>query len=62
MKIYSYKTKNNVFEIVPNLGKNWFYPNIGLQFTINWLKDDEQFGFYIHLLFVSIYFDWFPSA
>ena len=58
-----FRTKHTRFEVVSNINipSRWFYPNLGIQFSINWIEDDGQFGVYLHLVFFSVYFDWFQS-
>lgn len=57
------RTKHSRFEVVSNINipMKWFYPHLGIHFSFNWIENDGQFGFYLHLIFFSIYFDWFQS-
>jgi hypothetical protein len=39
-----------------------FYPHLGVHLVFNWMKKEEQFGIYIHLILVDLYFDYFPRG
>lgn len=46
-------------EIGSSIHNYGFYPHLGVHLVFNWMKKEEQFGIYIHLILVDLYFDYF---
>jgi hypothetical protein len=59
MKIIKIQNRHFVFELNSNIYKYGFFPKFGINLVFNWMKNEEQFGLYIHLIILNIYFDWF---
>lgn len=55
-------TKHFLLEVTKEFSWKTFCPILGARLVLDWEKNEERIGASIHLILISVYFDWFKNG